>query len=217
MDILHVHFEVVIPCKLLVAELALCHGAVGVVSQLVSDQHLLQAEGQVTNLRQWRQNKHKVLQFQACITLLRLHYWGHSHTYLQYLINELVFGRKTPSESTWKIFTLPGIFLCCILGVVAQAQGCCLSKRRLHLQTTNTLRCPGNIVVLCSDYFKATVLSGMQQKLWQNIMSIHQFKWSISFLTSRTTPAASNRISSNCSVTRKEEWEWRGSEDCKKG
>lgn len=129
MDILHVHFEVVIPCKLLVAELALCHGAVGVVSQLVSDQHLLQAEGQVTNLRQWRQNKHKVLQFQACITLLRLHYWGHSHTYLQYLINELVFGRKTPSESTWKIFTLPGIFLCCILGVVAQAQGCCLSKK----------------------------------------------------------------------------------------
>lgn len=57
MDIFHVHFEVVIPCKLLVAELALCHGAVGVVSQLVSDQHLLQAEGQVTNLRQWTQDK----------------------------------------------------------------------------------------------------------------------------------------------------------------
>lgn len=59
MDIFHVYFEVVIPCKLLVAELALCHGAVGVVSQLVSDQHLLQAEGQVTNLRQWRQGKVK--------------------------------------------------------------------------------------------------------------------------------------------------------------
>lgn len=57
MDILHVHFEVVIPCKLLVAELALCHGPVGVVSQLMSDQHLLQAEGQVTNLRQPRQDK----------------------------------------------------------------------------------------------------------------------------------------------------------------
>ena len=57
MDIFHVHFEVVISCKLLVAKLAFCHRSIGVVSQLVSDQHLLQAEGQVTNLRQWRQDK----------------------------------------------------------------------------------------------------------------------------------------------------------------
>lgn len=211
MDIFHVHFEVVIPCKLLVAELALCHGAVGVVSQLVSDQHLLQAEGQVTHLRQWTQDKHKVLKLQACITLLRLHHWGHSHTYLQYLINELVFGRKTPSESTWKIFTLPGISLCCTLGVVAQAQGCCLSTK----DSIFKLPTPWGVLVTLWCFvqiiFKATVLSGMQQKLWQNIMSIHQFKWSISFLTSRTTPAASKSLSSNCSVTRKKEWE------CKKG
>lgn len=59
MDIFHVHFEVVISCKLLVAKLALCHGAVGVVSQLVSDQHLLQAEGQIANLRQRGQDKDK--------------------------------------------------------------------------------------------------------------------------------------------------------------
>lgn len=59
MDIFHVHFEVVIPCKLLVAKLALCHGAVGVVSQLVSNQHLLQAEGQIANLRQRGQDKDK--------------------------------------------------------------------------------------------------------------------------------------------------------------
>lgn len=72
---------------------------------------------------------------------------------LQYLINELVFGRKIPSESTWKIFILPGIFLCWILGVVPQAQGCCLSKKRLNLQNTNTSRCPSNIVVLHSGFF----------------------------------------------------------------
>lgn len=50
-DILHVYFEVVIPGELLVAQLALCHGPVGVVGQLVSAKHLLQAERQVTHLR----------------------------------------------------------------------------------------------------------------------------------------------------------------------
>lgn len=59
MDIFHVHFEVVISSKFLVAKLAFCHWSIGVVSQLVSDQHLLQAEGQITNLRQWRQDKLK--------------------------------------------------------------------------------------------------------------------------------------------------------------
>lgn len=48
MDIVHVHFEVVIPCKLLMAEMALCHWAVGIVSHLVSDEHFLQAKSQVT-------------------------------------------------------------------------------------------------------------------------------------------------------------------------
>lgn len=50
MDIVHVHFEVVIPCKLLMAEMALCHWAVGIVSHLVSDEHFLQAKSQVTYL-----------------------------------------------------------------------------------------------------------------------------------------------------------------------
>lgn len=155
----------------------------------------------------------QVLQFQACATLLRLHHWGHSHTYLQYLIN----GRKIPSESTWKIFTLPGIILCCILAMVPQAQGCCLSKKGsifeipTHWDVLVTLWC------FVQVFFKAIVLSGMQQKLWQNNMSKHQFKWHISFLTSRMTPAAFKRISFNCSVARREEWEWTVSEDCKKG
>lgn len=59
MDIFHVHFEVVISCKLLVAKLAFCHRSIGIVSQLVADQHFLQAEGQITNLRQWWQEKDK--------------------------------------------------------------------------------------------------------------------------------------------------------------
>lgn len=50
MDIVHVHFEVVIPCKLLMAKLAFCQWAIGIMSHLVSDQHFLQAEGQVTDL-----------------------------------------------------------------------------------------------------------------------------------------------------------------------
>ena len=44
------HFEVVVPGELLVAEAALRHGPVGVVRELVPTQHLLQAEGQVTHL-----------------------------------------------------------------------------------------------------------------------------------------------------------------------
>lgn len=51
------HFEVVVSRKLLVAKLAFCHRPIGVVSQLVSDQHFLQAEGQIANLRQRRQDK----------------------------------------------------------------------------------------------------------------------------------------------------------------
>lgn len=50
-NILHVHFEVVVPGELLVAQLALRHGPVGVVCQLVSAEHLLQAERQVTHLQ----------------------------------------------------------------------------------------------------------------------------------------------------------------------
>ena len=49
-DVVHVHFEVVGPGELLVAELALGQRAVGVVGHLVPDQHLLQAEGQVAHL-----------------------------------------------------------------------------------------------------------------------------------------------------------------------
>ena len=44
------HFEVVVPCKLLMAKLAFCQWTIGVMSHLVSDQHLLQAKSQVTNL-----------------------------------------------------------------------------------------------------------------------------------------------------------------------
>lgn len=44
------HFEVVIPCKLLMAKLAFCQWAIGIMSHLVSDQHFLQAEGQVTDI-----------------------------------------------------------------------------------------------------------------------------------------------------------------------
>lgn len=91
----------------------------------------------------------EVLKFWARVTLLRSRHWGHGHTYLQYLITELVFGTKTPSESIWKNFTLPGIFLCCILGVVSQAQRCISKKDSIFI----TLSHPGNIVVLCSVFF----------------------------------------------------------------
>lgn len=50
MDIVHMHFEVVIPCKLLMTKMAFCHRAVGIVSHLVSDEHFLQAKSQVTNI-----------------------------------------------------------------------------------------------------------------------------------------------------------------------
>lgn len=50
MDIVHVHFEVVIPCKLFMAKLAFCQWTIGIMSHLVSDQHFLQAKSQVTNL-----------------------------------------------------------------------------------------------------------------------------------------------------------------------
>lgn len=50
MDIVHVHFEVVIPCKLLMAKLAFCQWTIGIMSHLVSNQHFLQAKSQVTNL-----------------------------------------------------------------------------------------------------------------------------------------------------------------------
>lgn len=50
--ILHVHFEVVIAGELLMAQLALRHGPVRIVCQLVPAEHLLQAERQVTNLRE---------------------------------------------------------------------------------------------------------------------------------------------------------------------
>lgn len=38
------YFEVVVPGELLVAELALCHGPVRVVRELMPAEHLLQAE-----------------------------------------------------------------------------------------------------------------------------------------------------------------------------
>lgn len=50
-DVFHVHFEVVVTGELLVAEWALCHWPVGIVGELVPDQHLLQTERQVTNLQ----------------------------------------------------------------------------------------------------------------------------------------------------------------------
>lgn len=48
--VLHVDFEVVVAGELLVAQLALRHGPVGVVRELMSAEHLLQAERQVANL-----------------------------------------------------------------------------------------------------------------------------------------------------------------------
>ncbi len=50
-DVLHVDFEVVVAGELLVAQGAFSHGSVGIMGQLVSDQHLLQTKGQVTNLK----------------------------------------------------------------------------------------------------------------------------------------------------------------------
>lgn len=50
MNIVHMYFEVVISCKLLMTKMALCHWAVRIVSHLVSDKHFLQAKSQVTNL-----------------------------------------------------------------------------------------------------------------------------------------------------------------------
>lgn len=50
--VLHVHFEVVVAGELLMAQLALRHGPVRIVCQLVPAEHLLQAERQVTNLRE---------------------------------------------------------------------------------------------------------------------------------------------------------------------
>ena len=49
-DVLHVDLEVVVAGELLVAQKALGHGPVGVVRELVSAQHLLQAEGEVAHL-----------------------------------------------------------------------------------------------------------------------------------------------------------------------
>lgn len=43
-DILHMYFEVVVPGELLMAQLALCHGPVWVVCELMPAEHLLQAE-----------------------------------------------------------------------------------------------------------------------------------------------------------------------------
>lgn len=54
MDIVHVYFEVVIPCKLLMAKLAFCQRTIGIMRHLVSDQHFLQAKSQVTNLEKTR-------------------------------------------------------------------------------------------------------------------------------------------------------------------
>lgn len=101
------HFEVVISCKLLVAKLAFCHWSIGIMSQLVSNQHFLQAEGQITNLGQTRQYKDNnrdlkassmynvpnftSLKTQLCITAR---------------LNEFVFKRITASETTYKIITL---------------------------------------------------------------------------------------------------------------
>lgn len=51
MDVLHVHFEVVVAGELLVAQGALGHGSVGIVGELVTDQHLLQTEREVADLR----------------------------------------------------------------------------------------------------------------------------------------------------------------------
>lgn len=48
--VLHVDFEVVVAGELLVAQLALRHGPVGIVRELMSAEHLLQAERQVANL-----------------------------------------------------------------------------------------------------------------------------------------------------------------------
>lgn len=52
MHVLHVHFEVVVAGELLMAQLAFRHGSVRIVCQLVPAEHLLQAERQVTNLRE---------------------------------------------------------------------------------------------------------------------------------------------------------------------
>lgn len=49
-DVVHVHLEVVTPRELLVAKLTFCQRTIGVMGHLVSDQHLLQAKGQVANL-----------------------------------------------------------------------------------------------------------------------------------------------------------------------
>lgn len=57
-DVVHMHFEVVVPGELLVAELALCQRAIGVVSHLVSDQHFLQAKSQVTHLEETQRSRH---------------------------------------------------------------------------------------------------------------------------------------------------------------
>lgn len=53
-DVVHVHLEVVVSRELLVAKLTFCQRTIGVVGHLVSDQHLLQAEGQVTHLQKAR-------------------------------------------------------------------------------------------------------------------------------------------------------------------
>lgn len=48
--VLHVHFEVVVPGELLVAQLTLGHRTVRVVSEFVPTQHLLEAKGQVAHV-----------------------------------------------------------------------------------------------------------------------------------------------------------------------
>lgn len=121
MNIFHVHFEVVISCKLLVAKLTFCHRSIGVVSQLVSDQHLLQAEGQITNLRQWRQDKDQRSLKTSSIYNTLYATSPRPQTHIPAIpINEFVFGGITPSESNLKIITLSGIFQCHTPKVVTQ-------------------------------------------------------------------------------------------------
>lgn len=107
MDIFHVHFEVVISCKLLVAKLAFCHWSIGIVSQLVSNQHFLQAEGQITNLGQTRQYKDNNRDLKAS-SMYNVPNFTSLKTQLcrTARLNEFVFKRITASETTYKIITL---------------------------------------------------------------------------------------------------------------
>lgn len=208
MDIFHVHFEVVISCKLLVAKLAFGHRSIGVVSQLVSDQHFLQAEGQITNLRQWRQDKKSSKTSSTYkapyVTSLR------PQPHIPATQNKQVGLRKTNSfRELFKDYY--SAWYLSMLYINSATTGTGKSRERFDLQIINIPRCPS----YTADFFKIFFYLGCSQgdKTLQAFVNLTSMKYFLSGLQ-KDISVGSWTNSSRCSVTRRKRWEG-GSEDCK--